>query len=153
MASRQLKLKRFELENVNYLYLGAFRLRVEASDPNDTGADPNVFLYQRDPANPYNGEVADLWLGIASVVDLAEYPVGEPNTETTYPFFRLDYVEIDLRATALAEDTWLIIISEVDNLLKILDRMELLVPTSEVYVGDAIVTDNGGSSSSSSSSQ
>lgn len=153
MANRRLRLQKFELENVNYLYLGAFRLRVEASDPEDTGADPAVFLYLRRPANPYNGDIGDIFQTIASPVDMAEYPVGEPNVDTPFPIFRLPYVELDLRSVDLAEDSWGIIVSEVDTLLKSLNRMEDLVPTVSVDVGgDATGGGGGGSSSSSESS-
>lgn len=147
--ARRLKLTRSELQHVNYQYLGAFRLRVDASDPSDSGADPNVFLYNRRPVNPYNGSQDDDFMSIAGPADMAEYPVGEPNGNTTYPFFRLDYFEIDFRATAQAEEAWVIIVTEVDALLKALDRMEQLTPTVEVWVGGQ--PDSGGSESGSTS--
>jgi len=149
MAGRRLKLQKYELLHVNFLYLGGFRLRVEASDPLGSGADPNVFLFLRDVLNPYDQTIDDLFQGVASVVDMAEYPVGEPNNNTTYPMFRLDFFEIDLRTTELAQKTWLLVQEEVSNLLLILDRMEQLEPTEEVWVG-APEEDEGGSSSSSS---
>lgn len=146
--ARRLKLVKSEVTNVNFQWLGAYRLRVEASDPSDSGSDPNVFIYQRNLPNPYNGEVVDVWLGIASPVDMAEYPVGEPDGITAYPFYRLDYVEIDLRSTGLATDAYVLIIQEVNNLLLAQDRLEVLVPTEEVWVGAGAPTGGGSSSSS-----
>lgn len=147
--ARRLKLTKSQLTEVNYQYLGAFRLRVTASDPTDSGADPYVFLYNARPVNPYDDTVTADFMAIASPGDLAEYPVGEPDANTTYPFFRLDYVELDFRSTEQAERAWLLIVAEVDTLMKALDRMEQLVPTDEVWVGAA--PDAGASESASTS--
>lgn len=148
MAGRRLKLTRKQVVHVNYQWLGAFRLRVEVTDPDNTGADPNVFIYLKRPVNPYDGTVLADWHGIASAPDMTEYPVGEPWDATTLPFFRLDYFEIDLRSTALVEETWALIVAEVDQLLRALDRLEQLVVTAETYVG----AEAEGSSASESSS-
>ena len=152
--ARRLKLQKFELQNISYLWTGAFRLRVEASDPLGSGADPHVFLFQRHPPNPYNGDVDDEWIGVASAVDIAEFPVGEPNTNTAYPFFRLNFLEVDLRQAELANKVWLIIQDEVHFLLVILDILEKLVPTEEVWVGTLGPTppESGSSGSSESTS-
>lgn len=147
--ARRLLLQRYNLDNVNYQWVGAYRLRVEASDADATGADPNVFLYQRRPPNPYDGSVLDDFIAVASPADMTEYPVGEPADHTTYPIFRLAYVELDLRGVDLAEDTWVLLVSEVGTLLTALDRLELLVLADSVTVGTPAA---GGSSSSSSQS-
>lgn len=147
--ARRLKLTKLQVVEVNYQYLGAFRLRVEATDPTDSGADPHVFLYLRRPLNPYDETQDDDFHAVASPGDLAEYPVGEPNGLTTYPFFRLDYVELDFRSTEQAEQVWLLIVAEVNALMQGLDRMETLVPVDEVWVGAA--PDTGASDSASES--
>jgi len=149
--ARRLKLSRQRLTHVDYLYLGAFRLRVEVSDPTDSGADPFVFIYNRRPLNPYTGTADDDFMAIASVPDLAEYPVGEPRDGTAYPFFRLNYVELDFRATSQAEEVWLLIVQEIDNLLKALDRMERLEVTEETWVGAALEDGDSDSASDSTS--
>lgn len=146
MAGRRLHLQRHELQNVNYQYLGAFRLRVDVTDPTGSGADPNVFLYHRKPPTVLE-TVDDVFQTIASPVDMSEYPVGDVSDETTYPMLRADFIELDFRSVQLAEDAWIIVVREVDALLKILDRMELLVPTIGVFVG---ADESEGDSSSSS---
>lgn len=151
MAGLRLKITRKQLTQVNYQYLGAFRLRVEVSDADNTGADPHVFLFLRRPINPYDHSVLDDFLAVASPVDLAEYPVGEPRDGTTYPIFRLDYVELDFRATSQAEETWLLIVQEVDTLLKAMNRMEQLVVVEETWVGALPDTGNSQSASQSNS--
>lgn len=135
---RRLKIVKSQLNEVNFDLLGAFRLRVDVTDPTESGADPYVFLYNMRPVNPYDGsQIAD-FMAIASPGDLAEYPIGEPNTHTTYPIFRLNYVELDFRATSQADETWLLIVSEITTLLQSMDRMTQLVPVAEVWVGDEL---------------
>jgi hypothetical protein len=151
MAGRRLKLVRKAVTQVNYQFLGAYRLRIEVSDPDNTGADPNVFLFLRRPVNPYNQEVLDDFHAIASPVDLAEYPVGEPNALTTYPFYRIDFIELDFRSTAQANDTWTLIVAEVDALLRALDRLDALEVVEETYVGADADTGNSASNSTSTS--
>jgi hypothetical protein len=149
MAGRNLKLQKFELTAVNYAVLGAARLRVEASDPAGTGADPNVFLFLRGPANPADGSVVDTCIGVAGPVDMAEYPAGEPSATTAYPIYRSDAVEVDLRSYSLVERVWLALVGAVGNLLTSLDRMEALTPTDSVSVGAAA---DGSASASTSTS-
>jgi hypothetical protein len=145
--TRCLKLVKSNVTNVNFMWLGAYRLRVDVSDPANSGTDPNVFIYQRNLPNPYDGTTTDVWLGICSPVDMAEYPVGEPNPETAYPFYRMNWIEIDLRATSQAQESWLLIIQEVNNLLLAMDRLEQLVPTEEVTVGTCPANSESGASS------
>lgn len=133
----QLKLVRKELTEVEYQWAGAFRMRIEASDPNNTGADPNVFLYRRDPVNPYTGEASDVFFAVASVADLADYPVGEPDPDKPYPFLRLDYIELDFRASSQAKEVWEIVVREVNALLECLGRMANLVEVETQFVGTA----------------
>jgi hypothetical protein len=151
MAARLL-LRRYGVENVNFQWAGAYRLRIEVTDPSASGADANVFLYLRNLPNPYTNETIDVFHAVASPADLAEYPVGEPDSTTTYPFYRLSYVELDLRAVELADQLWVIVVREVDALLKALEKLEGLTPVAEAWVGAGAPEDSGSSSSSSSSS-
>ena len=133
----QLKLVRQELTSVQYQWAGAFRMRIDATDPNGTGADPNVFLYRRDPVNPYTGEAADVFFAVAAPADIADYPVGQPDPSKPYPFLRLDYVELDFRAVTQANAVWTIVVREVNALLVLLSRLEDLTVVAEEYVGIA----------------
>lgn len=148
--ARRLKLVKKSVQNVNYQWVGAFRLRVECSDPSDSGADPYVFLHRRDPINAYTGNADDVFFAIASPVDLAEFPVGEPNGQTAYPFFRLDYFEVDVRAASLASEVWTTVVREVDSLLAALTKLEQLEIEETTWVGDG-APDEGGSDSDSNS--
>lgn len=149
--ARQLTLQRYELQNANYQQLGAFRLRVEASAPFGTDTDPNVFLYLRRPTL-HDGTVEDEFQTIASPVDMTEYAVGAPKVSSPFPFYRLSYVELDLRASSLAEEVWQTIVADVNNLLLAQDRLELLVPTLTVDVGTRAPSPTSASSTTSGTS-
>jgi hypothetical protein len=145
---RRLKLTKYNVPNVNYQYLGAYRLRVEATDPLNTGADPHVFMSTcgrritrtaartttstRSPARP-------TW---------PTTPVGAPTTGTPYPFFRLDYVELDFRSVSDANEALEVIVREVNALLLSLAILDKLVPAEEFWVGEP--AEAAGSSSSTS---
>lgn len=144
--ARRLRLRRFGLENVNFEWLGAFRLRVEADDPEATGTDTDVFLFNRGQVDPRSGEQTDYFMGVAGPVDMADYPSLEPDDRTAYLIFRRNWFEIDLRSTAVAQVTWEEVVKAVTNLLLALDRMEKLVVMEELFIGPA----PSGSSSSSS---
>lgn len=143
----KLTVTRRQVTEIEYAELGAFRLRVDAADA--TGdTDPNVFLYNRRPVNPYDNSVVDDFVSIASVVDLAEYPVGQPNETTTYPMFRLSYMELDFRSIDHLNQAWGIIVSQLDSLMKLLIKLENLQVVEVVDIG----TDTNHHSASSSTS-
>lgn len=75
----------------------AYRLRIDVEQPPESQMDANIFMYHRVPYNPYSQVYDDIFIGVASPVDLSEYPILEPNSQTTFPFFRLPYVELDFR--------------------------------------------------------
>jgi hypothetical protein len=145
---RRLKLTKYNVPNVNYQYLGAYRLRVEATDPLNTGADPHVFMFLRAPDNS-DGSTDDYFHAVASPPDMADYPVGAPTTGTPYPFFRLDYVELDFRSVSDANEALEVIVREVNALLLSLAILDKLVPAEEFWVGEP--AEAAGSSSSTSS--
>mgnify|MGYP000597036515 CR=1 FL=1 len=132
-VERAIKLKKLAVLNVDYLYLSAFRLRVEVELTH--GIEPQIFVYRRDLANPYTGDVLDTFFTIASPVDMAEYPSEEPDPQKAYPFFRKRFVELDFRSTALADEAWRLIVEEATTLVHALNRLEDLEPVEEVWIG------------------
>lgn len=145
--ARQLKLVRYGVANVNFLFLGAYRLRVEVSDPNLSGADPHIFLFLRGLQNPDTLDTPDYFLGVCSPADMAEYPILQPSDETPYPMFRGAFFEIDLRSVALAGEAWQSVQDRTSNLLLALDKLEDLSALEEVLIGTTPVTPAGSSSS------
>jgi hypothetical protein len=150
--ARRLKLCRYGINReVEYQWLGAFRLRVEASDPSESGADPNVFLWQRGTRNPYNGTTDDFFIAVASAPDMSDYPVGAPDPNTPYPIFRLDYFEVDVRTLGLADEVWTTVVLEVNQLLAGLEILDQLTLSECVWAGGAPPEDGGAPSASSAS--
>lgn len=148
MAMR-LKLKRFEATRINYQYVGAVRLRVEASDPSNSGMPAEVFLYHRKPFNPYSQSYDDVCVAVCSPADISAYPVGAPDPDAQYPYFRQAHLEFDLRAHSYLLSIWETIVREVGQLIIGLDALEVLSETEEVWVGST--PDSGDSDSDSDS--
>lgn len=132
-ATRKLKLTKFAVQNVNFQYLSVYRLRIEASEA--VAMDSRIFVYRRDGVNPYTNDVTDTFFTVASPVDMSEYPPEEPDPQKAFPFFRKNFVELDFRSVALAEEAWLLIVQEANVLVHALNRMEQLVPIEEVQIG------------------
>lgn len=144
--ARALKVKKLDAgPNVNYLHFSAYRLRIEIEEA--VGLDDRVFLYQREPTNPHTDDVTDVFVTVCSPVDMADYPPEEPDPARQYPFFRLNFVELDFRATAQADEAYDLIVAELGTLCRALDRLEELQTASSVWVG-AGPPDAGGSSES-----
>ncbi len=133
-APRGITLTRHEVLDVDYHWLSAFRLRVVASNP--LGMDERVFLFRRGSLNPYTGEQTDYFITVCSPVDMEDFPAGEPDPAKTYPFFRMDEVTPDFRTAQEAEESWALILAEVENLVSALNALEDLTATIEVRVGD-----------------
>lgn len=129
--ARRIKLVKSQVQNVNFQYLGAFRLRIEVTEAYEM--DRNVFVYRRDSPTPNTTEVKDTFFAVASPVDMEEYPPGAPDPKHTFPFFRLAFVELDLRAVSLADSVWSTIKSEVCALVNGLDLLERLRPIEEFW--------------------
>lgn len=143
--ARGILLRKSEITDVSYQFVNAFRIRVEVVE---TAGDmtPHIFLYRREPPNATTGEVIDYFMELCSAPDLADYPVGEPDPATEFPFFRLAYFELDLRASATVKEVWETVVREVNALAAALDRLDQLTPAIEVWTG----TPPEGSSESSS---
>ncbi len=145
--SRKLTLSRYGIEHVNLRRMGAYAIEVVATDPTDSGADPKVFLYLRQPPNPGDGSVDDVFLAVASPVDMVEYPADEPNDLMPYPIFRRNRFNILVRATSLAEQAWEGIITSVTELLEALDRFDTLTLLEEVEINPSGDTNESESTS------
>lgn len=134
-SRRSVRLTRFEAENVNFYYFGAYRMRIEATEAQGPDMDPYVFIYRRGPLNPYTGEYCDEFMAVAGPADMAEIPALEPDPERSWPFFRLDYIEDDFRSSAIALEVWNIVETEVAVLVEAMGRLTQLktVETQVVY--------------------
>jgi len=143
--ARGLTLRRYEVENVDYVWAGAFRLRVEAVDACG-GMDARVFLWQRHPVDPNTGEERNELVTVCSPVDMSDFPAEEPDPSTTYPFFRRDWMELDYRAVSDAEEGWTAIRNAVSQLVSALDKLDILTLTIETRIGSTCEEDSASES-------
>lgn len=146
MADRGIQLKRYRIRNANHWHLRGFRLRIEVFDHTDN-VDPAVFVYRRHPPDPATGQSQDEWVAVASVVDLSEYPAGEPDPAGATPFFRRTWVEVDVRSESDYKAIWDTVKAEIDNLLHALDRFEDLEEAESVWIGTPRESDSESTSS------
>jgi hypothetical protein len=129
-----LKIKRFKVLNVDYLGFSAYRLRLEVAEASNM--DPRVFVYRRDPVDPYTNDQLDTFFTVASPVDMEEYPPENPDPQKAYPFLRKSFVELDFRATETALDAERIILSELNVLVVAMTRLAQLEQIEEFWIGE-----------------
>lgn len=123
---RSLTLVRYGAENVNYDYFGAYRMRIEASDAVGSDLDPYIFIYKRGVLNPYTSNTCDEFQAVCGPADLAEIPVGAPDSERSWPFYRLSYFEADYRNQTVAMQVWDIIKEETHVLVEAMGGLSKL---------------------------
>ena len=132
---RGLKLKRYSIKNANHWHLRVFRLRIEVTE---TSPDmpKDIFVYRRHPADPHSGVIFDEFCTVASPVDLSEYPVGGPDPVKDFPFFRKDFIEVDVRSMTEFQDVWDLVVKLSCQLATTLDDAENLVMDEEMICGE-----------------
>lgn len=121
---RKLRVKRWPVQVFPDPNGGFFRLRIETSDPEDSGMDPAVFVFRVHPPDPRTGETPVSFVTVASPVDMEDYPTEAPSRDLSNPFFRTNTVELDFRSVAELNETWHEILRLLDGLLHGLDRLE-----------------------------
>ncbi len=150
-AKRGLTLTRLGPAPIDYQFVGAYRLRITASNPRG-GMDQAVFLWREDPYNVVTGETLNTVLNVCSPSDMAEYPEGAPVAGTPYPFFRRDYLEVDVRALSQASVAWDRIVALVGRLCRLLDLFDSLVEVDSAECGAPPPGDSASLSASTSTS-
>jgi hypothetical protein len=133
MSSRRIKLTRYAANTVEFNNYGAYRLRVEVTEVEGADMDENIFIYERQPADPQTQETRDVFKGIAGPFQLAAIPAFEPNPNEMWPFFRLNFIELDFASTAEAEAVWNAIQSDVNALVYAMERLSNLQAIQEVW--------------------
>lgn len=134
--SRQLKLSRLEVNNLNWQYYSTYRLRVEASEPEGDDVDEFIFIFARNVADPYSGASRDDFHAICGPAQLS-LPIGDPDPENNYPFYRLNYVELDFTSKQQALEVWEIIKTETRILIEGLGKLTDMDVAEEVVYTDA----------------
>ena len=149
------RLYREEQSRYQVNLVDGFRLRVQARDARNMS--PNIFRYRRGPGLEAGTEV-DEFDGVASSVDLEEFPVGSPDQNAQFfvvngyaiRYFRKDTIDLVFRSRTEAEDAWTVIVDEVDTLVRSLRIRDAMRDGGTVDVGYPADPGSGSSESSSS---
>jgi len=131
---RRIKLTRLQPTEVNLNNYGAYRIRIEASNPEGADLDENIFIYRTVDASPYTDANRDVFEAVAGPGQLALYPIGLADPDQGWPYYRLDYVELDVLSASQAESIWTEIKSQVGLLITSLERLEKLKTIEEVWL-------------------
>lgn len=131
---------------VNIVQDGCHRLRLWVSDYDDV--DPNIFVYQRVPSVPEGPDPDDVFVNVASVADMEEYPRIEPGPD--YPFFRLSSIDLVFRSVDIMDKVVARIKTDIRALL---DNLAAIEELGDHSVWDFNAAEYESSSSSSGSSE
>ena len=131
--TRRIRLTRYAANTVNFNNYGAYRLRVEVTYVEGADLDEDIFIYKRNPPSAYTNLSCDTFEAVAGPPQLALYPPGEPNADQGWPYYRLNYVELDVSSTEQAEQIWKAIQAEVCVLISAMGRLEQLQAVEDIW--------------------
>jgi hypothetical protein len=138
-AMRRIQLKRYRMKEANHLFLRGFRIRVEVAEAIEV--DEHVFIYSRHHDANTDTDT-DTFESVASFPDMSWYPVNDPDPALGLPFFRKNFVELDVRSTSDYENIWTTLVQQVCQLVHALDRAgKLELFESVVCEGAEVVSD------------
>ena len=141
--TRRICLTRSATTATSYTNYGTYRLRVDVAVATGPDIDANIFVYRRNPPSPYTTLSTDIFEAVAGPQQLAGVPAGAPNPDLSWPYYRLDYIELDVASTAQADSIWAEIQAEVQELLDAMDRLEKLQVIQTVWFPAAPTCING----------
>jgi hypothetical protein len=130
---RRIQLRRSDVAKINFVYIAAWRMRVQVMQYEGPDVDPYVFIYKRGAPNPYTGDTCDSFQAICGPADL-EIPIGAPSATQNWPFYRLDWMECDFRSQIHANAVWDVIQTEVAVLLEGMGTLSQLKQTAELWI-------------------
>lgn len=126
MTQHAIQLHRYEPVNVNFHYFSAYRMRVEVADIVGDGFDQHIFIYQKRPVSPYSGLGCDTFCAIAGPSQFSTIPAVEADPQKSYPYYRLNYVELDFISRKEALQAWEVIQKEVAILVEAMGKLAQL---------------------------
>lgn len=123
MALHRIQLRRLAVENLNFRAFAAYRMRIEVVAVEGPDLDRNIFIYQRVTEDPYSTNVPmDIFCAVAGPAEIASIPPTAPILLQRYPFYRLDFVELDFSSTFHADQAWNEISTEALRLSHAMER-------------------------------
>jgi hypothetical protein len=132
-TTRRIRLTKYIAENVNYTYYGAYRMKVAVTAVEGDDLDKYVFIYKKGTVSPYSELSQDDFMAIAGPSQFASIPAVSPDPDQNYPFFRLDYVELDFMSVEQADQAWTDIQAEVGKLVEGMGKLTKLKAVEDVW--------------------
>jgi hypothetical protein len=126
------------------------RVRVEASGA--VGMPNKIFAYLLQPLKPGDTERVGAFDHVCSPSDLEDYPENAPIPGYKPEWFRLDYVDLVLRARTEVYEFIKDLAADVHMLKTTLDTADRIFPAGEVWIGGAPAQSSSSSALASSSS-
>jgi len=139
---RRIRLTRYAANTVDMNNYGAYRLRVEVTAVEGPDLDEFVFIYRHNPPSAYTNQSVDTFEAVAGPPQVAMYPSGEANADQGWPYYRLNYVELDVMSTEQADSIWKEIQAEVCVLVDAMNRLDKLQAVEDVWCPDAPDSDS-----------
>jgi len=131
--TRHLQLTRYAPKKILFNNYGAYRLRIEVTGVEGDDLDEYIFIYKRNPISVYTQQSCDTFEAVAWPPQLSDYPAGEPNPDQGWPYYRLNYVELDVASSAQAEQIWKEIQAEACVLVEAMNRLDDLKSVETVW--------------------
>lgn len=153
MTIRRIRLKRLEPQNVNFGRFSAYRMRIEVAEIEGPDVDKYIFIYRKNPINPYTDQGCDEFCAVIGPSQYATIPAVEADPNKSYPFYRLDYVELDFISQRQALDSWQFIQKEVCILIEGMGKLTQLKVVEDIWCPSPPDVDSISESESQSQSQ
>lgn len=146
MATRGIRLRWFQSKWRMNLIDGV-RIRIEADCA--VGMTDKVFAYRMLLKNPHTGTVEGHFSHICSPADIHEFPEDEPRVGYAPEWFRLNYVDVFIRAENVELLNFIELVrADVRSLKHSLDIADVLLDGGEELIGDECAPESDSSTSS-----
>lgn len=132
MAVRRIRLSRSEPQHVQMVNTTAYRMRVDVTEVEGEDIDENIFIYRENPENPYTQQTESQFCAVAGPAQLSSIPAIAPDLNQNYPFYRLNYVELDFDSEVAAMEVWKFIQQDVKTLVEGMNRLSDLVVVEDI---------------------
>ena len=100
------------------------------------GMPSKVFAYNVEPLSPMTGSERAQFSHVCSPTDLEEFPENTPLSGRLPEWFRLDYVDIVVGNSEIAQNFIEILLEDLRALRATLIRMDTLGEPTTVWIGD-----------------
>lgn len=131
--TRRIRLTRYAATQVTFNNYGAYRIRVEVTAVEGPDLDTFIFIHKRNPPSPYTTLSCDSFEAVAGPPQLALYPAGEPNPDQGWPYYRLNYFELDVASSIQADSIWKEVQAQVCTLIAAMDILANLQAIDDTW--------------------